>query len=87
MKINKKVLLFPPINGAYSELFCGLSPEVTAEKSGSYGAHHFTSLAILIPDSNELYFHRSNSMGTNFQDPRRHRQWFSKYTRRGDWYG
>ncbi|KAL7922881.1 NAD(P)-binding protein [Trichoderma austrokoningii] len=35
-KINQKIILFPPINGAYSELFCGLSPEVTAEKSGSY---------------------------------------------------
>ncbi|KAM0450625.1 hypothetical protein ACHAO4_006611 [Trichoderma viride] len=35
-KISPKILLFPPINGAYSELFCGLSPEVTAEKSGSY---------------------------------------------------
>ncbi|UKZ74464.1 hypothetical protein TrVFT333_002133 [Trichoderma virens FT-333] len=35
-KINKKIILFPPINGAYSELFCGLSPEVTAERSGSY---------------------------------------------------
>lgn len=46
-KINKKVLLFPPINGAYSELFCGLSPEVTTEKSGSYGTRHFTSLVFL----------------------------------------
>ncbi|KAL6790792.1 NAD(P)-binding protein [Trichoderma sp. SZMC 28012] len=35
-KINQKVILFPAINGAYSELFCGLSPEVTIEKSGSY---------------------------------------------------
>ncbi|KAJ4865426.1 short chain dehydrogenase domain-containing protein [Trichoderma breve] len=35
-KINQKVILFPAINGAYSELFCGLSPDVTAEKSGSY---------------------------------------------------
>ncbi|PTB70204.1 NAD(P)-binding protein [Trichoderma citrinoviride] len=35
-KISKRVVLFPPINGAYSELFCGLSPEVTADKSGSY---------------------------------------------------
>ncbi|RFU72679.1 hypothetical protein TARUN_9578 [Trichoderma arundinaceum] len=35
-RLNKKILLFPPINGAYSELFCGLSPEVTADKSGSY---------------------------------------------------
>ncbi|EGR49917.1 uncharacterized protein TRIREDRAFT_3287 [Trichoderma reesei QM6a] len=35
-QLNKKLLLFPPINGAYSELFCGLSPEVTADKSGSY---------------------------------------------------
>ena len=38
-KISKRVVLFPPINGAYSELFCGLSPEVTADKSGSYGKH------------------------------------------------
>ncbi|OTA04474.1 Short-chain dehydrogenase/reductase [Trichoderma parareesei] len=35
-QLNKRVLLFPPINGAYSELFCGLSPEVKADKSGSY---------------------------------------------------
>ncbi|KAL6857363.1 NAD(P)-binding protein [Trichoderma novae-zelandiae] len=35
-KINNRLLLSPPINGAYSELFCGLSPQVTAEKSGSY---------------------------------------------------
>lgn len=39
-RINKKILLFPPINGAYSELFCGLSPDVTMEKSGSYGNAH-----------------------------------------------
>jgi NAD(P)-dependent dehydrogenase (short-subunit alcohol dehydrogenase family) len=38
-QLNKKLLLFPPINGAYSELFCGLSPEVTADKSGSYGMY------------------------------------------------
>ncbi|KAH0497548.1 hypothetical protein TgHK011_004846 [Trichoderma gracile] len=35
-EISKRALLFPAINGAYSELFCGLSPEVTADKSGSY---------------------------------------------------
>ncbi|TFA99041.1 hypothetical protein CCMA1212_009081 [Trichoderma ghanense] len=35
-QINQKIVLFPPINGAYSELFCGLSPEATADKSGSY---------------------------------------------------
>lgn len=27
---------YPPVNGAYTELFAGLSPEVTAEKAGQY---------------------------------------------------
>ena len=31
------VILYPAINGAYTELFAALSPEVTMEKSGSYG--------------------------------------------------
>ncbi|KAL7916565.1 NAD(P)-binding protein [Trichoderma velutinum] len=35
-QLNRKIILYPAINGAYSELFCGLSPEVTADKSGSY---------------------------------------------------
>ncbi|KAJ9131726.1 NAD(P)-binding protein [Pleurostoma richardsiae] len=30
------LMLFAPINGAYTELFAGLSPDVTMEKSGSY---------------------------------------------------
>ncbi|KAH7322413.1 hypothetical protein B0I35DRAFT_425778 [Stachybotrys elegans] len=29
---------YPPINGAYAEIWAGLSPEVTADKSGSYAA-------------------------------------------------
>jgi retinol dehydrogenase-12 len=28
---------YPPINGAYTELFAGLSPQVTMEKSGDWG--------------------------------------------------
>jgi len=31
-----KWILHPPIFGAYTELFAGLSPEITAEKSGSW---------------------------------------------------
>jgi retinol dehydrogenase 12 len=30
------ILLYPAVNGAYSELFAGLSPVVTMEKTGSY---------------------------------------------------
>lgn len=34
-----QAMLFPAINGAYTELFSGLSPEVTLDKSGSYSRH------------------------------------------------
>jgi hypothetical protein len=30
------LFLHPPIYGAYTELFAGLSPEVTIEKSGAW---------------------------------------------------
>ncbi|KAL7916901.1 short chain dehydrogenase reductase [Trichoderma velutinum] len=30
------MMVYPPINGAYTELFAGLSPEVTLEKSGAW---------------------------------------------------
>ncbi|KAM7207242.1 hypothetical protein V8F20_002508 [Naviculisporaceae sp. PSN 640] len=36
MFIMNRVMLSEPIFGAYTELFAGLSPEVTLEKSGSY---------------------------------------------------
>ncbi|KAI4157095.1 MAG: hypothetical protein LQ342_008526 [Letrouitia transgressa] len=29
-------MLHPPINGAYTELFAGLSPDVTVERSGAW---------------------------------------------------
>jgi len=29
-------ILYTPIHGAYTELFCGLSPEITAEKNGAW---------------------------------------------------
>lgn len=32
-----KVLGYLSVNGAYIQLFAGLSPEVTLEKSGSWG--------------------------------------------------
>ncbi|KAJ6440731.1 short-chain dehydrogenase protein [Purpureocillium lavendulum] len=32
----RRTLLYPPVYGAYTSLFAGFSPEVTAEKSGSY---------------------------------------------------
>ncbi|CAG8974766.1 hypothetical protein HYALB_00000378 [Hymenoscyphus albidus] len=36
MKFVSGMVGYPPINGAYTELFAGLSPEVTIEKSGSW---------------------------------------------------
>ena len=36
-KILQMIVLHPPVLGAYTELFAGLSPEVTVERSGQYG--------------------------------------------------
>ena len=33
----KKLILHPPIYGAYTELFAGLSPQITMEKTGDWG--------------------------------------------------
>ncbi|KAJ2982033.1 hypothetical protein NQ176_g1651 [Zarea fungicola] len=35
-KLAMSPFLSPAINGAYTELFCGLSPEVTIDRSGAY---------------------------------------------------
>jgi retinol dehydrogenase-12 len=35
--IIKRSILYPPIFGAYTELFAGLSPQVTIKKTGSWG--------------------------------------------------
>jgi retinol dehydrogenase-12 len=35
--IATKLIMYPSINGAYTELFAGISPEVTLEKTGSWG--------------------------------------------------
>lgn len=37
-KILRTFVLHPPINGAYTQLFAGLSPDVTVEKSGEWVA-------------------------------------------------
>lgn len=38
--ILRKTVLYPALFGAYTSLFAGLSPEVTLEKSGSFGEYH-----------------------------------------------
>jgi retinol dehydrogenase 12 len=42
-----KVITYPVVNGAYTELFAGLSPEVTIEKSGDWGKCEITGLVIV----------------------------------------
>ena len=37
--ILRKTLLFPPVFGAYTNLFAGFSPKVTLDKSGSFGKY------------------------------------------------
>lgn len=45
VKLASKLIMYPPLNGAYTELFAGLSPEITVEKTGCWGefslAHYF----------------------------------------------
>ncbi|RYP45874.1 hypothetical protein DL768_007831 [Monosporascus sp. mg162] len=36
MRIATKVMMYPPVNGAYTELFAGLSPDITIEKTGCW---------------------------------------------------
>ncbi|KAM0247231.1 hypothetical protein ACHAQJ_009939 [Trichoderma viride] len=36
MKILTKPMKYPPVKGAYTELFAGLSPEITIEKTGTW---------------------------------------------------
>ncbi|CAK7271416.1 short-chain alcohol dehydrogenase [Sporothrix epigloea] len=36
IKVFRRCMLYPPVYGAYTELFSGLSPDVTMEKSGSW---------------------------------------------------
>lgn len=36
-RLMVKLIAYPPVFGAYTELFAGLSPKVTIDKSGSWG--------------------------------------------------
>lgn len=45
-KLMTKAILYPSINGAYTELFAGLSPEITIEKSGSWGEYLFNDILL-----------------------------------------
>jgi len=36
MFIMKALLLYPPLLGAYTELYAGLSPDITLEENGIY---------------------------------------------------
>lgn len=60
-KMLKAFVLHPPVRGAYTELFAGLSPDVTLEKSGEWGEFFFPSpifsfVASLIISCAFLYF-------------------------------
>lgn len=48
-KFLRTFVLHAPVYGAYTELFAGLSPDVTAEKSGEWGK--FNSYALIVPIS------------------------------------
>jgi hypothetical protein len=39
-------ITYPPVNGAYTELFAGLSPEVAAIKSNEWGAYLAVSFSV-----------------------------------------
>lgn len=37
MRLFVKLLMYPPVNGAYTELFAGLSPDITLSNTGCWG--------------------------------------------------
>jgi retinol dehydrogenase-12 len=39
VKTISKLILYPSVNGAYTELFAGLSPDITIKESGSWGEY------------------------------------------------
>lgn len=45
----RKTLLHPPRYGAYTNVFAGLSPEVTLQKSGQFGKHSYSDFALHCP--------------------------------------
>jgi hypothetical protein len=40
---SQNLILYPPIYGAYTELYAGLSAEITEEKNASFGKTHDNS--------------------------------------------
>ena len=40
-KLLTRFMLYPPVFGAYTELFAGLSPVITMEKTGTWGEYFF----------------------------------------------
>lgn len=40
-RILERLMMYPPLNGAYTELFAGLSPEVNIENTGCWGKSSF----------------------------------------------
>lgn len=46
MRIATKLFMYPALNGAYTELFAGLSPDITVEKTGTWGKSVLLALEI-----------------------------------------
>lgn len=44
VKLASKLMMYPPVYGAYAELFAGLSPEITIEKTGCWGELPYPTL-------------------------------------------
>lgn len=54
-KLITKLILYPSINGAYTELFAGLSPKITIEETGAWGKCSIMEvLNYLLADEDEL---------------------------------
>lgn len=48
MGATLNLLLRPPIYGAYTELFAGLSPEITLQKTGAWSTFHFQVVLLIL---------------------------------------
>lgn len=54
-RIAERLLMYPPRNGAYTELFAGLSPEVKMSNTGCWGQSSFHIVYVFSPLKPDLF--------------------------------
>lgn len=58
-RIAEKLFMYPPINGAYTELYAGLSPDINISNTGCWGEYLFHATYIFSPTKLDPFFLQS----------------------------